>query len=67
MPEQRMDKTKVRIISIQEEDNEWMNYWFDCTPAECIQHLEDIRYEFNNWKNESAPRLQRVYRIIKQK
>ncbi|GER78617.1 conserved hypothetical protein [Candidatus Denitrolinea symbiosum] len=42
-------------------------YWRAQPPAARIAALEEIRREYHKWKYGAEPRLQRIYRIIKQK
>jgi hypothetical protein len=44
-----------------------LEFWLSLTPEERIRTLEEIREEYNQWKNNAEPRLQRVYKIIKRK
>jgi hypothetical protein len=53
--------------SLREAEQADIEEWRSMTPAErldLVQHLREIYYGF---KNESRKRLQRVYRIVKQK
>ena len=41
-------------------------YWRRQPPVERLKALEEIRREYHTWRYDSEPRLQRVYRVIKQ-
>ena len=59
--------TKTLIIkkleaSLQDDSD----YWYDKSPQERLNALEQIRREYHQWKYQDAqPRFQRVYKIIK--
>jgi len=57
-----MTYTKVN----QKQQPKDLTYWQTRHPTECLATLEQIRQEYNQWKYNAQPRLQRVYRIIKQ-
>jgi hypothetical protein len=40
-------------------------FWQSQPYAARLQALEDIRREYHGWSDESQPRLQRVYTIVK--
>ncbi len=44
-----------------------LKYWQSRSPKERLEALEHIRQDFNRWKYGAEQRIQRVYRIIKQK
>ena len=46
--------------------NSDLQYWKTQTPQQRLAALEEIRQEYHQWKYNAEPRLQRVYRIIKQ-
>ncbi|NEO86611.1 MAG: hypothetical protein F6J87_20485 [Spirulina sp. SIO3F2] len=41
-------------------------YWRTRPPIERLAALEQIRAEYHGWTDETRPRLERVYRIVKQ-
>ncbi len=43
------------------------SYWQSKSYQERLAALEQIRSEYNSWRYNAEQRLQRVYRIIKQK
>lgn len=43
------------------------NYWRKQSPEKCLEALEQIRQEYHQFKYNAQPRLQRIYRIVKQK
>ncbi len=40
-------------------------YWRSLAPADCIEALEQIRYEYHQWRYGAQPRFQRVYKVVK--
>ena len=60
--------TKTIVVK-KKKDTEYDNarYWLDKTYQERLDALEEIRREYNQWKYNTQPRFQRVYRIIKRK
>lgn len=59
----------LKIITktqIHEQQNDF-NYWQTQSYQDRLAALEQIRQEYHQWKYNAEPRLQRVYRIIKQK
>lgn len=43
------------------------SYWRQQPPEKRLEALEQIRQEYHQFKYNAQPRLQRVYRIVKQK
>lgn len=41
-------------------------YWQSKSPQERLAALEQIRREYNQWKNTDEPGFQRIYRVLKQ-
>ena len=60
----KMDKTQVVVAKKGEEPSD-LAYWLSRPPAERILMVELIRAEYHNWTDDTIPRLQRVYRIVK--
>jgi hypothetical protein len=61
-----MEKT-FRIVSFQEAEELDIQYWKKATPEEKLDTLQALREIYYTFKNENPKRLQRVYRIVKQK
>lgn len=60
-----MVKTIV-VKKIHETSQDDARYWYDKTPQERIDALEQLRQEYHQWKYKDAqPRFQRVYRVTK--
>ncbi len=55
----------VRIKRIDEQGSDFA-YWQTQPPIARLAALEEIRSEYHHWKFHAVPRLQRVYRIVKQ-
>ena len=55
----------VSKFKMGQEPNDFA-YWQTRTYAERISTLEELRAAYMLWKYGSIPRLQRVYRVIKQ-
>lgn len=56
----------VNKYKIDEQPNDF-SFWQSKSYEKRIDALEQIRQEFNNWKYNAEQRVQRVYKIIKQK
>jgi len=54
----------VAKYKVGEQPSEY-SYWQTQTYESRLAALEQIRRQYNNWKRNARPRLQRVYRIIK--
>ena len=61
---QRIVKS-VRIKRIDQQGSDFA-YWQSQPPLVRLAALEEIRSEYHRWKYDALPRLQRVYRIVKQ-
>ena len=61
-----LDKTKVAIYKKGEEPSDVL-YWLSRPVAERIKAFETICLEYNLWKYDYQPGLQRVYRVVKRK
>ena len=56
----------IIVKKIKETSRDDARYWYDKTPQERLDALEQIRQEYHQWKYQDAqPRFQRVYRVIK--
>ena len=58
----RMDKTAFSIVSLEEADNDEMDYWLSKTPYERLDALETLRQIFYGY-DPTTIRLQRVLEI----
>ncbi len=63
---EKMDKTKGRIIKKGEEEND-VEFWQSQPYEVRLEVIEMLRQEFYNYTDETIPRFQRVYRIVKRK
>lgn len=61
-----MDKT---AFSIKKQNNTQsdLEFWLSKSVLDRLQALESLRQQFFSYTHDSPPRLQRVYRIVKQK
>ena len=58
----------VHIARSFEEAEQWdMQQYMAMTPEERLDLLQQLREQYYIFKNENRKRLQRVYRIVKQK
>ena len=64
LPEIRLDKTKLRIISFAEKDAEEIEYWKNASLKERLQHIERLRRL--NYGVRATGHIQRVIRVVKQ-
>lgn len=55
----------VRKISLKDKCSYDLEYWLSKTPEERVAAIEFLRQQFYETKDGSAPRLQRVAKIIK--
>ena len=55
----------VRKVKMDEQGNDFA-YWQAQPYQARLAALEEIRQEYHQWKYDTEPRFQRVYRIIKQ-
>ena len=56
----------VAKYKVGEQPNDFA-FWQTRPYAERISALEELRYGYMMWKYGAIPRLQRVYRVVKQK
>ena len=57
---------KIVIKKLKKSLQDDTYYWFDKSPQERLDALEQIRREYHQWKYQDAqPRFQRVYNVIK--
>ncbi len=63
--EYSIDKNKVNIVSMTEEPSD-LGYWLSVSWEKRLSALESLRQHFYNYNDKTTPRLQRVYKIIKQ-
>ena len=61
---EKMDKTKFRIVKRDEEDDD-VEFWQSQPYEVRLMVIEMLRQEYYNYTDETIPRLQRVYRIVK--
>lgn len=59
-----MDKTAVRIVKLDQQGTDFQ-YWQSQPPWKRLAALEMLRRQYHGWTDETEPRLQRVYTIIK--
>jgi len=57
----------VRKISLRDKRNYDLEYWLSKTPEERIYAIELLRQQLYENNDGSAPRLQRILKIIKRK
>ncbi len=55
----------IRKISLKDKRNYDLEYWLSKTPEERISAIEFLRQQFYETEDGSAPRLQRVVKIIR--
>lgn len=65
-PRRRKIAPVVSKFEMGQEPNDFA-YWQTRSYAERISTLEELRSAYMLWKYGSIPRLQRVYRVVKQK
>ena len=58
----RMNKTVISVVSLDEADNDEMEYWLSKTPYERLDALETLRQIFYGY-DPTTTRLQRVLEI----
>ena len=61
-----IDKTAIRKTSIDKQDNDYQ-FWITKSAEDRLAALESMRKEYSAWRYNAEQRLQRVYKIIKQK
>lgn len=59
----RMDKTVFSIVSLEEADDDEMEYWLSKTPHERLDALETLRQIFYGY-DPTTTRFQRVLEIV---
>jgi hypothetical protein len=60
-------EAKIKKVSFSEAEKKDIEFWRSKTPEEKLDTLQRLREIYYEFKNENRSRLQRVYRIIKQK
>ncbi len=55
----------VTKVNIKQQTNDFA-YWQTQSYQARLAALEEIRQEYHRWRYGAEPRLQRVYRIVKQ-
>lgn len=63
-PPQRTIAPVVRKVKLREQGNDFA-YWQTQSYEARLAALEEIRQEYYGYTDETEPRLQRVYRIVK--
>jgi hypothetical protein len=58
----KLDKTVISIVSLDEADNDEVEYWLSKTPYERLDALETLRQIFYGYDT-ATTRLQRVLEI----
>jgi len=66
MEKERKIAKVYRKMNLKEQPTDFA-YWQSQPPIARLAALEEIRREYHGWTYETEPRLQRVYRVIKQK
>ena len=64
MSQERRIAKVVRIVAMKDQGNDFQ-YWQSRSYQERLSALEELRQEYYGYADESQPRLQRVYTIIK--
>lgn len=62
----RIDRTTFSVVSLEEADNDEMEYWLSKTPYERLDALEILRQIVYGY-NPAAARLQRFFEIAERK
>ena len=62
IPELKLDKTKIGIVSPEQSLADEIEYWRGTTVKERLQHIERLRRL--NYGDRATQRLQRVIRIV---
>ncbi|CAD5978652.1 Similarity (Modular protein) [Planktothrix tepida] len=65
-PTQRNMIITYTKVNQKQQKNDF-TYWQKQPYLERLAALEQIRQDYHQWKYHAEPRLQRIYRIIKQK
>lgn len=63
-PDQRTIVPVVRKVRLTEQTSDYA-FWQTQSYEARLAALEEIRREYYGWTDETEPRLQRVYRIVK--
>jgi hypothetical protein len=58
----RLDKTVFSIVSLEEADNDEVEFWLSKTPYERLDALETLRQIFYGY-DPTTTRLQRIFEI----
>ncbi|MDO9300512.1 MAG: hypothetical protein Q7T89_03975 [Anaerolineales bacterium] len=58
----RLDKTIFSVVSLEEADNDEVEFWLSKTPYERLDALETLRQIFYGY-NPTTTRLQRIFEI----
>ena len=58
----RLDKTVFSIVSLEDADNDEVEFWLSKTPYERLDALETLRQIFYGY-NPTTTRLQRIFEI----
>jgi len=58
----RLDKTVFSVISLEEADNDEVEFWLSKTPYERLDALETLRQIFYGY-DPATTRLQRIFEI----
>ena len=53
-----------RKVNLREQPTDFA-YWQSQTPVARLEALEAIRREYHGWTDETQPKVERVYRIVK--
>ena len=59
----KLDRTAFSVVSLEDADNDEMEYWLSKTPYERLDALETLRQIFYGY-DPATTRLQRVLEII---
>jgi hypothetical protein len=62
MEQFRLDRTKIKISSMQSEEPSVV-YWRTQSPIKALEAIQFLRIQFHPELNDPSTRLQRVYRI----
>ena len=57
-------KKQIRIVKKGEDDSNLL-YWLSLSETERLRELEQIRQQIIQWKYDTRPKFQRVYRVVK--
>lgn len=65
MPRSSKIRKVYAKVNLREQSSDF-SYWQTRPYEERLAALEDIRRDYHRWKYGAEPRLQKVYRIVKQ-